>query len=123
MDLLLEAMWKGTKSLTSRSKAGQMPRVLFRVVYKEKDYHIGELDKYISLRKNDEKVRDEELRDIKEVRVDITELLNKLSVHQEKVERVEYAVDSRVALVRDGKAFNVSKDTGGIQFIALPFND
>lgn len=123
VDLLLEAMWKGTKSLTSRSKAGQMPRVLFRVVYKEKDYHIGELDKYISLKKNDEKVRDEELRDIKEVRVDITELLNKLSVHQEKVERVEYAVDSRVALVRDGKAFNVSKDTGGIQFIALPFND
>ncbi len=123
VDLLLEAMWKGTKSLISRSKTGQMPRVLFRVVYKEKDYHIGELDKYISLKKNDEKLRDEELRDIKQVQIDVTELINKLAANKDKVDRVEYAVDSRVAIIKEGKAYDLVEGVEGVKFIALPFND
>lgn len=121
--LLLEAIWKGTKSLTSRSKTGQMPRLLFRVVYKEKDYHIGELDKYISLKKNDENVRDEELRDIKEIQIDITELINKLAANRDKLDKVEYAVDSRLTLVKDGKVCNLAGDMEGISFIALSFNN
>ncbi len=123
VDLLLEAMWKGTKSLTSRSKAGQMPRVLFRVVYKEDDYHIGELDKYISLKKNDEMMRDEELRDINQVQIDVTELASKLSANRDKVDRVEYALDSRVTLINNEKAYNLAEAVEGVEFIALPFND
>ncbi len=123
VDLLLEAMWKGTKNLISRSKAGQMPRVLFRVVYKEPDYHIGELDKYISLKKKDESLRDEELRDIQQVQIDLTELFNKLSANRDKVDRIEYAVDSRTDLVRAGKTYNISEGMEGISFVALPFND
>lgn len=123
IDLLLEAMWKGTKNLTSRSKAGQMPRLLFRVVYKEKDYHIGELDKYISLKKKDENMRDEELRDIREVQIDITELINKLVEKQDKVDNVEYAIDSRVTLVKDGKVYNFAEGMEEISFKALSFND
>ena len=61
-----------------------MPRVLLRVVYKDKDYHIGELDKYVSLYKKDESLRDEELRDIGQVQIDITGLLNKLSANRDK---------------------------------------
>lgn len=123
VDLLLEAMWKGTKSLISRSKAGQMPRVLFRVVYKEPDYHIGELDKYISLCKKDEGLRDEELRDIGQVQIDITGLLNKLSANRDKVDRVEYAIDSRVELKVNGQAYRITENMEGISFAALPFND
>lgn len=123
VDLLLEAMWKGTKSLVSRSKAGQMPRVLFRVVYKEKDYHIGELDKYISLRKKDESLRDEELRDVEQVQIDITRLLNKLSANREKVDRIEYAIDSRAELSMNGQVYSVPEHMDGIQFVALSFND
>jgi CRISPR-associated protein Csh2 len=123
VDLLLEAMWKGTKSLISRSKAGQMPRVLFRVVYKEEDYHIGELDKYISLKKNDEMMRDEELRDINQVQIDVTELINKLSANRDNVDRVEYALDSRVTLINNENAYNPAEAVEGVEFIALPFND
>ena len=123
VDSLLEAMWKGTKNLISRSKAGQMPRVLFRVVYKDNDYHIGELDKYIALKKNDEKMRDEELRNINQVQIDVTELVNKLSVNRNKVDRVEYALDSRVTLTNNEKAYNPAEATEGVIFIALPFND
>ncbi|MGI6308679.1 MAG: type I-B CRISPR-associated protein Cas7/Csh2 [Dethiobacteria bacterium] len=123
VDLLLEAMWKGTKGLTSRSKAGQMPRLLFRVIYKKKDYHIGELDKYIKLKKIDKNTRDEELRDISEVQVDITDLINKLVANREKVDRVEYAIDSRVTLVKDGEICNLQKGMKEISFIALSFNN
>ncbi|MEA4926819.1 MAG: type I-B CRISPR-associated protein Cas7/Csh2 [Syntrophomonadaceae bacterium] len=122
VDLLLEAMWKGTKSLISRSKAGQIPRVLFRVAYKEKDYHIGELDKYIALKKHDDSVRDEELRDISQVQIDVTALLAKLSAHRDKIDKVEYALDSRVTLVNKGSAYNPAEAAEGVQFIALPFN-
>lgn len=123
VNLLLEAVWKGTKGLISRSKAGQMPRVLFRVVYKEEDYHIGELDKYIALKKNDETVRDEELRDISQMQIDVTELVNKLSVNRGKVDRVEYALDSRVTLINDEKAYDPAEAVEGVKFISLPFND
>ena len=41
--LLLEGMWEGTKNLISRSKAGQTPRLLIKIDYKEKGYHIGDL--------------------------------------------------------------------------------
>lgn len=122
-DLLLEAMWKGTKGLISRSKVGQVPRLLLRVVYGEKDYHIGELDKYIKLKKVDERIRDEELRDISEVKIDITELVNKLAENREKIERVEYAVDSRVTLVSSGSVCKFDQSMGGISFKTLPFNN
>ncbi len=41
IDLLLDGMWNGTKNLISRSKVGQVPRLLFKVNYKEGNYHIG----------------------------------------------------------------------------------
>ncbi len=126
VDLLLEAMWKGTKSLISRSKAGQMPRVLLRVVYKDKDYHIGELDKYVSLYKKDESLRDEELRDIGQVQIDITGLLNKLSANRDKVDRIEYAIDSRVELIMNADSYSITEKMEGMEgigLVALPFND
>jgi len=122
IDLLIEAIWKGTKNLISRSKAGQMPRLLLRVVYKENDYHIGELDKYISLRKKDEELRDEEIRDIEQVELDITSLLDKLAANRKKIDRVEYIVDSRVTLVRDGQVFKLQDGWEGINFVSLPID-
>ncbi|NIQ06859.1 MAG: type I-B CRISPR-associated protein Cas7/Csh2, partial [Candidatus Korarchaeota archaeon] len=41
LDLLMEGMWNGTKDLITRSKVGQIPRFLLRVVYSEGNYHIG----------------------------------------------------------------------------------
>ena len=122
VDLLLEAMWKGTKSLISRSKVGQIPRVLFRVAYKENDYHIGELDKYIVLKKHDDSIRDEELRDISQIQIDVTALLAKLFANKDKIDKVEYALDSRVTLLNQGNAYNPGEAAKGVQFIALPFN-
>jgi CRISPR-associated protein Csh2 len=99
--LLLDGIWNGTKNLITRSKVGQLPRWLLRVIYKEKNYHIGDLDRKIRLvTDKDEK----EIRDISEIRLDITDLINSLKRNREKIERIEYEIDEAlVFLVNDVK--------------------
>lgn len=94
VEKLLEGIWNGTKNLISRSKVGQQPRLLFRVIYKEFNYHIGELDKLISFSfdKNDE-----EIRDISEGVLDVTSLLTALEKNKEKIKGIEVAVDPRIS--------------------------
>ncbi len=45
---MLDSMWNGTKFLNTRSKVGQKPRLLIRVVYKD-SYMIGLLDELVKL--------------------------------------------------------------------------
>ena len=75
INLLIEGMWNGTKNLISRSKVGQLPRLLIKVNYKEENYHIGGLLKKISLNKN---VDDEAIRSPKNYTVNINDLVKVL---------------------------------------------
>lgn len=93
VNLLLEGMWNGTKNLISRSKAGQMPRLLLKVSYKEDNYHIGDLDKMIKLKSEK---RDEEIRDISDVTLDVSELINVLNTNKDKIESIDLKKDGRV---------------------------
>ena len=93
VSLLLEAMWNGTKNLITRSKTGQMPRFLLRVIYKEKNFHIGDLDKRIKLITN---IEDEKIRDISQVKIDISELVDALKTHKDKIEKIEFKIDERI---------------------------
>jgi len=101
VNLLLEGMWNGTKNLISRSKAGQMPRLLLKVNYKESNYHIGDLDKMIKLvsEKNDEQIRD-----ISEVTLDVSQLIDTLNKNKDRIESVEFKVDDRVKITPDFKS-------------------
>ncbi len=98
--LLLDGMWNGTKNLISNSKAGQMPRLLLRVIYKEENYHIGELDKRI---KFISEKQDEEIRDIEDGKLDVTGLTNALRDNRDKILGIEYKLDDRVHIVYDGE--------------------
>jgi CRISPR-associated protein Csh2 len=91
--LLLDGMWDGTKNLISRSKAGQMPRLLLKVNYKEKSYHIGDLDKLITLKSEK---REEEIRDISEIELDTTELIQTLNENKDKIESINRKIGDRV---------------------------
>ncbi len=95
MSLLLDGMWNGTKNLISNSKAGQMPRLLLRVIYKEENYHIGELEKRV---KFVSEKQDEEIRDIEDGKLDITALVDTLINNEEKILGVEYKLDDRVQI-------------------------
>jgi len=95
VNLLLDGMWNGTKNLISRSKAGQMPRLLLKVNYKENDYHIGDLDKLITI-KDIDKIEQEKLRDITDVILDASELIETLNKNKDKIESIELKVDERL---------------------------
>lgn len=97
INLLLESMWNGTKNLITRSKAGQMPRLLLKVNYRESDYHIGDLDKLIKI-KDIDKIEQEKLRDISDVAIDASELIETLNKNKDKIESIDLKVDDRVKI-------------------------
>lgn len=101
IDLMLEAIWHGTKNLISRSKFGQMPRLLLQVIYKEgQNYHVGELDKLVYIKSEKP---DEAIRDIEEVKIDLTKLTATLRKVKDKIEKIRYKVDDRVKFIVNGE--------------------
>lgn len=117
VDLLLDGIWNGTKNLISRSKIGQVSRFLLRVIYKEKNYHIGDLDKKIAL--NSEK-NDLQIRDILEVRLDISKLLETLNTHREKIEKIEYEVQHDVVFLVKSKETKATAIESALKTINVP---
>jgi CRISPR-associated protein Csh2 len=93
VDLLMDGIWNGTKNLITRSKMGQMPRLLLRVIYKEKNYHIGDLHKKI---KSIHEKSDTEIRDISEVKLDLTKLLETLATNKDKIEKIQYEIQNDI---------------------------
>lgn len=118
IELLLEAIWNGTKNLISTSKVGQMPRFLLHVIYKEKNYHIGELDKRISFISSK---NDEEIRDISDGLIDITELVRALKSNAENILKVRYKIGDRVTLSLDGKKVSLGEVLGELNLEELSF--
>ena len=106
LDLMFEAMWNGTKNLISGSKFGQMPRLLLQVKYKENEnFHIGELDKLVSLTTN---LDEESIRDVVDFKIEISPLVNELKKYQDRIEMIRYKVDERLNLTIDGYATDVN---------------
>ena len=101
ISLLLEAIWNGTKNLISRSKAGQMPRLLLKVNYREENYHLGDLDKLIKI-KDIENLQEEKIRDIGDIELDPRELLKVLNSNKEKIDSIDLKIDERVRINLEG---------------------
>lgn len=101
ISLLLEGMWNGTKNLVSRSKVGQMPRLLLKVNYKEENYHLGDLDKLIKI-KDIENIQEEKIRDIGEIELDASKLVEILNSNKEKIESINLKINDRVRINLEG---------------------
>ena len=99
VDAMLKAMWlghKGSTDVISRSKFGHEPRLLIEIIYKEGTLtHMGELDKLVKI--NTDK-RDEEIRDIEEVEIDLTKLKEKVEKYKDNIEKVRYKLGDRIRL-------------------------
>lgn len=93
VDLLMNGIWNGTKNIITRSKIGQMPRLLLRVIYKEDNFHIGDLDKKIKLVLAED-IEEKSLRNISEAELNISELVETINSNKDKIERVEFEVNS-----------------------------
>lgn len=106
IELLLDAMWNGTKNLISRSKVGQMPRLLLKVNYSKGNYHIGDLNALVKLQSS---LEDEEIRDISEVTLEISELLTSLKVNKGKIKDIDYCLDTRLQLQNKGETVSIEE--------------
>ncbi|MGP8024728.1 MAG: type I-B CRISPR-associated protein Cas7/Csh2 [Methanobacterium sp.] len=98
-ELLIEGIWNGTKNLITRSKFGQMPRLLLNVTYSAKNYFIGDLDKKLKIEHNldDDKM----LRSIDELQIDVSELITALESDLNKIESISIKSDQAVKF-KDG---------------------
>lgn len=103
-----KAMWNGTKGLISRSKFGQMPRLLLMIEYKEPNFFIGELDNRIKLKTD---ILESKIRKPEEYAVDLTELLTLVEAHKDKINKIMYITDSKMTFVQNEENFDFSKNT------------
>ena len=104
LKLLMEGIWNGTKSLISRSKAGQVPRLLLKVNYSKENYHIGDLDKMLKLKAE---IPHENIRDTTDYQLEISELVKKLAAEKGSIRDIEICVDDRIRFSKDGAAFPI----------------
>jgi len=104
---LMDGLWNGTKNLISRSKVGQMPRFLLRIIYKEKNYHIGDLNALIVKEKSE--LPDEEIRNITQIPLDITQLVSALTNNAAKIESIEYCADPQLRFSLNEKQLNIEE--------------
>ncbi len=94
IDLMMEALWHGTKNLISGSKFGHTPRFLMQIIYKEgNNFHIGELDHLVSLKSN---VVDESIRDVTEFTLDLQKLRAKILANKDKIKEIRLCMDERL---------------------------
>ncbi|MBN1798039.1 MAG: type I-B CRISPR-associated protein Cas7/Csh2 [Spirochaetales bacterium] len=91
---MLDSLWMGTKFLNTRSKEGQKPRLLIRIVYKaESKYFIGLLDEFISLKNEDSSL----IRSIDEVELDFKKLKIAISTAKDEIESVFMVIDDSLS--------------------------
>jgi len=112
VNLLIEALWKGTKNLISRSKFGQNPRLLLKIDYKEKDFFIGDLDRLIQL-KSDLNYR--QIRDIADYKIDISNLVQKLDINSSKIDKLSYMIDDRLLFEYNGNDIKINEISNEIR--------
>lgn len=112
IELLLDAMWNGTKNLISRSKVGQLPRVLIKINYKEESFHIGGLLNKLTLNKL---VEDEALRSPMDYTLEISGLVNLLDKNRDKILNIEYVLDEDIQISLNGKVMGLEESIKGIE--------
>lgn len=97
INLLLKAMWFGTKNLISRSKFGQMPRLLIKVDYKpdSNGFFLGDLDKRIKIVGTENIYK---IRSTKDFKLDISEIIDLFAKNKEKIDNIYYTLDSETSL-------------------------
>jgi CRISPR-associated protein Csh2 len=100
--LLLDGIWNGTKSLITRTKVGQVPRLLLKVNYSKENYHIGDLDKMLNLVTD---IPHENIRGTDHFKIDVSDLVKKLITEKGAIKDIEICADDRIKFCIDGKDF------------------
>lgn len=97
-DLLLQSLWRGVRSAgNTRSKAGQVPRLLVSIEYKpEVEFQFGDLIGHVRPKGIGDKP-EEHWSSPADYRLDIDALLKKLEDKANKIARIRYEVSPDIA--------------------------
>ena len=98
---MLDSMWQGTKLLNTRSKVGQKPRMLIRIIYKD-TYMIGLLDELVNI----DNENSQQLRTFSECELNFSALVRSLKNMSQKV--VVFYDDSAKKYLDNFKNLNIN---------------
>lgn len=107
IEMLLEGIWNGTKNLLSRSKMGQMPRLLIKVDYKLENYHLGDLLNGIKLKTD--KPDEREIRGMQDYILEIEGLINKLNKNNQRIDIIKLQIDDELEIRLNGEKVKLDK--------------
>jgi CRISPR-associated protein Csh2 len=98
--------WRAIKNQTiTRSKVGQEPRVYLRVEYADQRFHIGGLTHDLETVGSDEAAR--RYRNVRDVTLDATDLVDRLDAHADRIKRVHVTTDGALDVEVEGKAVDL----------------
>ncbi len=102
--------WRAIKNQTiSRSKVGQEPRLYLRVEYDGESYHIGGLTHDLEL-DDDRSKPDEELRTIRDLTLDIDQVIERMRENAGRIKTVHVAASDVLEVSVDG-------EVGGVELL------
>jgi CRISPR-associated protein Csh2 len=90
-DFLLKALWNGVREANTRSKTGQVPRLLISLEYKEsEEFQFGNLLDYVKLQSRNNKPQKEWVSPLEDYQVDTSILLNRLTQQAGRIDKIRY---------------------------------
>lgn len=102
VDLLLEALWLGTKHRQARGRGLQQPLFLLHVEYEDPFYRIGYLEDHIKLQPDRETWLGPRAPScVDEISLDVSGLAGLLNEERDRIARVRYWVDPALELKGD----------------------
>lgn len=100
--------WRAMKNQTlSRSKLGQEPRLYLRVEYDTPGYHLGDLHHGVTI-DEEASAPDSEMRDVRDVTLDVTDLLNWIEDAAADIDVVHVVGSDRLTITNNGEEATAS---------------
>lgn len=94
LELLLEALWRGTLYRQARGRGLQQPLLLMHIEYKDKFFRIGYLEEGIKILPGREQwLNGPKPTGLGEIQLDVTDLVSQLNEFKDKIARIRYWVN------------------------------
>lgn len=91
-DVLLKALWNGVRNANTRSKVGQVPRLLISVEYKKgEEFQFGNLIDYLKLSGKSEKL-EKDWSSPEDYTIDLTTFLARLNGQKNRIQTIRYEI-------------------------------
>lgn len=106
-ELMLKALWQGTQHRQARGRGQQQPLFLLHIEYKDPFVRIGYLEELISLNPDWETWKDAGKRpsSVKEISLDVKQLLNRIESYKDKIDRCRIWVDPSLTVNGDVSSY------------------